>query len=270
MTTITCRPASCARRSAAIVRGLQRAVLPDERAVEVGRDDADVARKRLREAAGSAVRVAAGRLDDVGGDVGDLLVGQLALERRHRSGARRSRGRPRARAAASPGRGSGRRCRSSRRPSACGSRVQPALRKTALPATGSPFLYCAGTVAVGSVAARCRSPSSGVGVDDLLARLGRRAARRDQQQRQQDRDRSEAAHEGGVYNGRATLSAPLSARGSVRSPAYNAAHETQILWSRRRADAADAPDDGAARPALRHLRGRALPGPRASASPRCS
>ena len=30
--------------------------------------------------------------------------------------------------------------------------MQPALVKTVLPAVGSPFLYCAGTVAVGAVA----------------------------------------------------------------------------------------------------------------------
>ena len=52
---------------------------------------------------------------------------------------RSSRGRPRARSSAAPGRGSVRRCRSCRRPRACGTcRTPTRPRNTALPATGSP------------------------------------------------------------------------------------------------------------------------------------
>src|SRR5512132_412204 len=89
VTTITGMPASVARRIAAIVRGCNVV------SVQTSVRSKSVATTRTSpgKSAGScsalAVRVPARRLDDVGGDVRDLLVGQLALERRHRAGALR-------------------------------------------------------------------------------------------------------------------------------------------------------------------------------------
>ena len=153
-TTTSGSPRPAPGRSASSVRGLQHR-RPSTRAC--GRSRSRRRERRAgspQEARASAVRVAAGRLHDVGGDVGDLLRGQLALERRHRPGARRSRaGRP-STAAASPGRGSGRPCRVVFASASVWQPTQPALRKTALPAVGSPSLYCGGittTVALGTV-----------------------------------------------------------------------------------------------------------------------
>ena len=81
VTTMTCVPAAAAACERGARPRPQDERLADQRAVEV-------ARERARRAAGSlpgALRLAARRLDDVGGDVGDLLVGELALERRHRA-----------------------------------------------------------------------------------------------------------------------------------------------------------------------------------------
>ena len=86
-----------------------------------------------------SLRLGVRRREDERGDVLDLLVAQLALERGHR---RRRRPRPGARprrAEASAGRGSARPCRSRPRPSACGSRRSPREAKTALPAVASPW-----------------------------------------------------------------------------------------------------------------------------------
>ena len=78
---------------------------------------------------------ARGRLDDVRGDVRDLLLAQLVLERGHRAAAVRDPPRPRARRRAWRRRGSGRRCPTIRLPAACGSRRS---RPTRIPARPSP------------------------------------------------------------------------------------------------------------------------------------
>src|SRR4051794_37101911 len=84
VTTITAMPASCARRIASIVRGRRReSVQTSVRSKSVA--TTWTSRGKSSGSLSSAVRVAAGRLDDVGGDVRDLGVAQLALERGHRA-----------------------------------------------------------------------------------------------------------------------------------------------------------------------------------------
>ena len=73
--------------------------------------------------------------------------------------------------------------------------VQPAVLKTALPAVGSPFLYCAGTAAVGTLAT-VPTTVCGVGVTILPPGFEVEQPAASQHQRQQDGDRCKAAHEG--------------------------------------------------------------------------
>ena len=147
--------------------------------------------------------------------------------------------------------------------------MQPALVKTALPAVGSPFLYCGGH-------------------DDRLHlrhradHLGRNAARRSS--RRACEVEQPAAKTRTIASGARRRTSAESIRrgrtltGRVKRPRhglphpYNPRHEAQILRPRRRPHAADDLHDGPARPALRRLRRRPLLGaerrPRADARDR--
>ena len=125
VTRITSIPASRAAAIAASVRGRR----TRSSAISVRSRSHASARTRRGKSGGSASGLLTGVLGDVRGDVGDLLLAELILERRHPAAAVRDLRPRRSRRRAPSRRGWGRPCRSTLRRPACGSsRNRPTCR----------------------------------------------------------------------------------------------------------------------------------------------
>ena len=140
-------PAARAARSAAVVRGRS---TPSCHVSVRSRSHAIAATSRGKPSGSVQLR----RLGDVRGDVGDFLLAEAVRERGHRALAVGDALDHESRDRAAPGRGSGRRCPTSRPPRACGSRRSPPTRRPSRRSRRRPSsvdVGCSAVVASGSV-----------------------------------------------------------------------------------------------------------------------